>query len=346
MKCSKKAFGKYVSSVFVIGSPFQALCAIEAIREFEISDYKVILPLSPNEQRNRQLLTILKDFGIVYEIFNAKEARAMQILLNECKIKHKKDRNRYNRAFIGDYYQILYKSIALSYLNTGSPMVYLDDGNSSISIFRGVRKKTAWRSQCVNLLFYSLARIQKIIPDRFFYTIYYDIDERKFFKYPNHFSYLFFHKEKDTERASGVIFIGTNTSAFCEQMGIQESMLENIISKLFMEIHKEYPSQEITYVPHGRDSNIHIPDICAQNNVVYRPIEVSIEYFLYKEQLFPVAIYGFSSTALFNLKKMMPNIRAVNYVIEKMNAPYYEYFNRISEYYQQNSIKRESIKLL
>lgn len=346
MKYPKKVFSKYVSSVFVIGSPFQALCAIEAIRDFEISDYKIILPISPNESRNRQLFSILNDFGMKYELFDADKLKAKKILLNECGVILKRIGKKYNRAFIGDYYQILYKSIALSYLDNGSPMIYLDDGNSSISLFRGIRKKEDLKSRCVNLFFSSLAYIKGIVSDKFFYTIYYDINAGKFFKYPNHFSHLFFHKEEEGNERGGVIFVGTNISAFCKQMEIQECMLEDVISRLFVEIHKEYPSQEIVYVPHGRDANLHIRDICVQHNIIYRPIGVAIEYFLYKERFFPLAVYGFSSTALFNLKKMMPHIRAVNYIIDKKDAPYYEYFNSISEYYQKNAIERKPIKVL
>ena len=51
------------------GSSFQALCMIEAIHAFEITDYRVLLCLSENEiPRKGQIITLLEKYHIAYEI--------------------------------------------------------------------------------------------------------------------------------------------------------------------------------------------------------------------------------------------------------------------------------------
>ena len=61
----KTAFAKQIPSVFVISSPLQLLCDIEAIRVFEISDYKIVVNVRKNV-RFEQVRTILHYYGLKY----------------------------------------------------------------------------------------------------------------------------------------------------------------------------------------------------------------------------------------------------------------------------------------
>ena len=58
------AFSKGISTAFVVETPFQLLCAIEAINEFQIEHYLVVVPYFENSFRWSQLESMLKELNI------------------------------------------------------------------------------------------------------------------------------------------------------------------------------------------------------------------------------------------------------------------------------------------
>ena len=63
-------FEKGIPSLFIVGSPFQALCAIEAIHSFEINEYKVEMvkkKINPNSRRKRMSIWNFGELEITYE---------------------------------------------------------------------------------------------------------------------------------------------------------------------------------------------------------------------------------------------------------------------------------------
>ena len=68
------AFQIGTSSVFIVGSPFQALCAIEAIRHFAIDNYEVLLTILKRSPRDDQVRMILDKASVNYrEVYFKKE---------------------------------------------------------------------------------------------------------------------------------------------------------------------------------------------------------------------------------------------------------------------------------
>jgi hypothetical protein len=51
-------FEKGEPSLFIIGSPFQLLCAYEAIHTFNIYDYKIIVVYNESDSRKNQIFSI------------------------------------------------------------------------------------------------------------------------------------------------------------------------------------------------------------------------------------------------------------------------------------------------
>lgn len=344
MTPNNNAFAKGIPSVFVVGSPFQVLCAVEAIREFEINEYEFIFVYSPTEQRNKQTLAMLNDLKINFKSLDVTKFRASRILLNR-NLVLKGDGKRYKRAFIGDYYQVLYQSIALSYMENNGSMIYLDDGSSSISIFHHIKRRKGWKPACVDWLFQTIAKLRHIDCNSLFYTIFSDIKDPQFIKYPNQFSHLFTSNAQEETKLACILFVGTNISAFCAVMGISETQFEHILTCKLKEIRAEYPTQKILYVPHGRDTNQNVAKICSQFEIEYKPLPICIEYYLYKKSIHLLAVYGFTSTALFNLRKMFPKIQIINYVIENKDSLYHIFYQDRAIYYERNGIKKVSVKL-
>ena len=62
---SINAFKKIIPSVFVIETPLQAICAVQAIRDVEIINYKVIVWYSV---RVEQVCSVLKFFNVGFVV--------------------------------------------------------------------------------------------------------------------------------------------------------------------------------------------------------------------------------------------------------------------------------------
>ena len=82
-------FQQSTPSIFVVTSPFQALCAFNAIKAFEITDYRFYLALI-EDIRNEQLFTLFQQQGIAYEVVNIENltrSDRLQFLLPHLKIQ-------------------------------------------------------------------------------------------------------------------------------------------------------------------------------------------------------------------------------------------------------------------
>ena len=55
-------FEKGEPSLFIIGSPFQLLCAYEAIHTFNIYDYKIVVVNNESDSRENHILSMLEAF--------------------------------------------------------------------------------------------------------------------------------------------------------------------------------------------------------------------------------------------------------------------------------------------
>ena len=134
-------FQQSTPSIFVVTSPFQALCAFNAIKAFEITDYRFYLALI-EDIRNEQLFTLFQQQGIAYEVVNVEKLTKtdrLQFLLPHF--------SRYKRLFIGDARNISQYFIGLSKVSNGGCMVYLDDGNDNIFLLKGHQPEAEKRVQ-------------------------------------------------------------------------------------------------------------------------------------------------------------------------------------------------------
>ena len=69
MKQNNLAFAEGKPSLFIVQTPFQAMCAINAIRQLKIDNYTLQLHLhKTTEKRNRQTTEIVERYGIKYQI--------------------------------------------------------------------------------------------------------------------------------------------------------------------------------------------------------------------------------------------------------------------------------------
>ena len=340
------AFKKHEPSLFIIGSPFQLLCAMEAIHEFEIDDFEFVLTLYPDNTRNGQLINMINDLGYQYKRIDASSLTFKNFILQK---KWVKTCRKYHRVFIGEYMCYEKRYLAARVAKNKAAIVFLDDGNSSIALFdSGNQHKRCFLSNSLltkqgikHTIFDTYGACRGLLLNKYFYSIYHDIPNDGFIVYPNSLSHLI--SQSDAKVQDQVLVVGTVSEHFCRQMGISESVFENILQKRLEKLRNENQSSHITYIPHGRDVNLNIPHICSQLSIEYRKISSALEHYMIKNHIYPKMIFGINSTALLTMKKILPRTEVVNMRIDYQDAPYYNFFKMVADYYSRNGIEIETI---
>lgn len=320
-------------SVFLISTPFQALCALAAIRQLKIVDYKIVAHLPKNEIRNTQVTNFLEENHLMYYrytpgFFSEKFYRRYS------KIRKK---TKYNRLFVGNHNDIPGFCRVCSYISDNAYIVYLDDGVQSVSLFKGVllERKTKEGIDLLN----DISSRRRIILLKYFLSIYDGIENPNYVIEKLDLSLVLKNdnKKRDKER---VIIIGSVLSEIGQIYNIDDEELERKFEKLFISIKKDYPDNEIMFIPHGRDRSEYAYKICKKYNCMFKKCNTMVEIELLNASFSPKAIYGYTSSALFSLKAMFPNAKVVNIVLNS-EAPSSKIVERlsISTYYKEHGIE-------
>ena len=298
------AFAEREPSLFIIQTPFQAMCAINAIIQLRIEDYTLALHLhKKTEKRNRQTIELLESNGLKYQVAEEQPISffdRLSLFFNH--------RGEYNRVFLGTHlYQNGYY-YALKELRDGGNLVLLDDGAATVTLLNGdykikgrSRLRMAWNqliaSKC-NI------KINNIL------TVYKDIGNPKWNIAFNDISR--FRRGETPIVKKFVFFIGTNNSLFIDEFGVDEYVFQQVLCKVLGTVKMQYPLDEIIYIPHGRDRSTLARDYCKDNGIEYKPLDVNVEFFILSLGIVPKAVFGFTSSALYNLKRIYPESSVYN----------------------------------
>lgn len=319
------------------GSSFQALCMIEAIYAFEITDYRVLLCLSENEiPRKGQIITLLEKHNIAYEIESVnftitKKERLKALLPN---------RNKYKVAFIGDCNNELLIFKAFRYVSDGGTLVYLDDGIATIQFFNGMFQL----SNKLRPYYELISKIRRIDFDRYFYTVYEDLKDERHIPIINSFQSLAL-QQKSKSTVKGIYIIGTCIKDYCDFECIPVEKFMIVLQNLMHDLRAKYPDEPLVYVPHGRETMMEeLKTICQEEKVELRMSKISVEMMLLEEKDYPKAVYGFTSSALYNIKKLFPNTDTCNITFTG-NTPKTNGKEITSQYYAKFGILRRIVNL-
>lgn len=337
------AFGLKAPSVFVVCSPFQALCAIAAIRQLKIDDYKMIAFFPKGNNRNKQLLNILELYHVDFESFT----RLSGIVDKWYKLdalRHRK--SAYRRLFIADFRNPTMFFVGCRFVSDEANIVYLDDGSATISF---LQDHVANPITGVNKWF-----MQKVTNRRSFLllknvlTIYDDIPNPKYNIESLDLSIIINNRNNigRAKEKNGIYIVGTNISNYCIPLQYPTEKFIKKLEELFVWLKDKYDGDEIIYIPHGRDESKYAQDICGKYGCEFRRANEIIELELLKSPNPPKVIYGFTSSALYNLKRLFPHTDVVNILYNGniSNINYQEYL-LLSEYYQRNGIETMKQKI-
>lgn len=354
------AFSKYTPSAFFVRSPFQLLCAIEAIRDFSISEYRIVFVCNEGfEKRNNQMRSMAINMGVEYDYYTSSQY-SFERLASDIDSSEIGECNKYSRIFIGDYYILSMLELSIKYATKRAILLYMDDGNSSITLLQGIRRDdrpSNWQNyfqwyknvykkeKSKRLDLYKKLERRGIVCSNCFYTIYSDIKSKKFILYPNKLNGLAEQFSEIKSKSKMLYIVGPAIEAYAKQNRIRIVDVESIMWNKLSELRLGYPDNEIVYIPHGRDENKYIMEFCQILNIEYKPIDEIIEYYLVKSYSAPYAVYGINSTALLNIKRIYPNAIVVNWFLDKKyNNSFYSFFRTVAVYYKKNGIIIDIIK--
>lgn len=327
-------FEPHIPSVFVIASPFQALCAMAAIKQLQITNFMFIAFIPSDDPRSKQIENFFNEAAIKYVPIR-KFTRLVWLYYKIKALKHRD--NQYKRLFLGDFRGIILSIIGSCYVSDNSEVVYLDDGNVTISILNNLISEPMNDINRVRLERVSNRR--GFIFQKKWLTIYGDISNPNFII--KNLDLSFAVQKNNLASTKGYIYIvGTNIERFCDALKISQSIFVSRLESLFCQIKNEYPNTPIVYIPHGRDNSEYAIKLCQKYECTFHRAEIMIELELLHQKSNPLAIYGFTSTALYNLKKIYPESQVVNVLFECCddNIAFQEY-KMLSEYYQKNGIE-------
>lgn len=280
------------SALFIIGSPFQGLCMLEAIDYFHITDFDVLIPQKSTGSNTTQLKALLNDEGVFYTTYSINHA--IKDLIPYFLHKHK----HYSNIFIGNYYSPIDEAMAAFYGKRNYNLYFLDDGTQALSLFseHPRYRYSAKKWEAIFNLYYRIGKL-KGNRNRYFFTIY-DVKSKDFIIVKNNFSRL---KKDISSEKRGVYIIGTNSSILNFRDITYLSLLDSLVEWL----RKNYANGKIYYCPHRRDLNIdEIRQWCNNNGVEWFNTRVAVEYDFVTLGYNPICVCGFTSNALYTLKSI------------------------------------------
>ena len=318
--------------LFVVRTPFQVLCAVSAIKNLHLSFYSIVALLAPDEPRNSQTLNALDFFNETYKVeYIGKWKRRLLNLAVFFPFLSK-----YKYIFLGYFNDYNLRQYGLCHASNGGTLFYLDDGLASISLLQGKLWSILTKSQISRLNL--AAKIRHVDHSRCLYTIYTGLPNKKYRIYENSLSCLKNASTKSQPR-SGVYFIGTNTSLYCERQKISFEKMQSFMDTFFNEIKQKYPGESIFYLKHGRDKSQFLPQLCQEHNVELILPEICSELHLLSAGTSPVMVCGFTSTVLFNVKQIFPDSEVVNLLMNSQQPETdYERLKEASKYYSEHGV--------
>ncbi len=331
-------FELHKPSVFIVGSPFQALCAIAAIRQLEIDDYKMIAVFPSRQIRNQQLQQVLNDNKIKYQGIHLNE---VVNIIYKCLSLLKLPFRKYNRLFLPDIRDLKLLAIGCCYVKGRSDVVYTDDGSASICILQGATSRIPTADTSPYLR--RLIKGRGFVFNKNLLTIYEGIENLNYNIEILNFRNLLPSKMSLTQH--GVYIVGTFIDSYISAVGMERDFFISCHDNLCRVIKHKYAGEKIVYIPHGRDKSLYAQKICNELGVEFRRPEVSVELELLKQSSEPIAIYGFTSSALFNLKKIFPMAEVVDAMFDFKEplSPLKEDRLGISAYYRKCGIKKYTL---
>ncbi len=315
-------------TLIAVSSPFQCICALEAIRVFSIHDYDMCV-ICNKGKRLEQIQGILKQFDIKaiyipspdYFVFIIKYIFFYRHIVNR----------KYDFGLCGDFKNVNLKLLLSRFLKRKAKIMYLDDGFTSIYPLNNIVYKDL-KIQ-IRELAYKLYRSINGINDRFYFSIFKGTTT-KYTIYNNELKVL--QVPMDIPKR-GIYILGTVTQ-FVDSILPNKNFCDYFKATIEF-VKQKYPYQPIFYSPHARTIDTKLmKKVCEEYgiNTIVSTFSVEIDYSY--NQYNPCAILGFGSTALITLKKIYTKADIINVFLPSKIELYANKNRFINDYLQKESI--------
>lgn len=326
-----KKYGKKVikQALFIISSPFQAICAFEAISKFQIEFYDFVVLLTPNDNRREQIYFFLDSNHIKYNVLFFDRISIRRFGKIYCLIR-KKINKKYNLLFCGDYFDLTHLFLSIILSKFYSKIVFIDDGASSINALSGQYMYGYWYGfkRVILNMFLNI----KMISHNTYFTIYDKIETTKFDIISNELSQ--FRNNLVASDSVVACVVGTNIEEYCVFYNLSESQYLSFFKELLIDLKNKY--EKVIYSPHGRCKNISTLGICHEFNIEVRYSRVSVEVDYLYDRIYPKLIVAFDSTALYTLKTIFGDSDFVNYQLLVRGVGFNEFAQKSAAYLHDN----------
>lgn len=329
-----RKYSNRVPSVFIVSSPFQALCAVAAMTQYKIKDYKIIAIFFKGNSRNSQLSAVLDKYGIQFDVVYYESSVVSYLKTYLKSLRHVG--NIYKRLFIGNIGSTYSLILGCQYVSDDSEVIYLDDGGATLSI---LQKGYKLRNPLDRFMVFLLSKMRRVVVGKHFLTIFEGFTNNELDINILDFRNVIKNKCQNPEDGQDIIIVGTNTESYCESLNISEDFFLCQFEKFLLYLKNTYKHHNIIMYRHGRDNNSNILTICKNYKCEVITPNMTIELTLINRPL-PLAIYGFTSTALYTLKKMFNTIEIYNILMkgDDTQSSYWTYLE-LTKYYEENGIR-------
>ncbi len=330
-KDSKKA-------LFIVSSPFQALCAIEAVYQYKI-DFPIFIVLQGQLQKvNSNTIKIIDRFGFAnkYELcYKSFKSLLINSRFDIKKINIKK--HDIKMIFLGNYFSPSQRIFSVFCSSNPKETIYryMDDGNSTIeALLWGLNVIRFQNIKIFIKLFITevLTFLNKVNIKEFFSI--FSLNNKKYKVEVNTLNHL---KElKNLSSKKNIYILGTNTNHSMNL--ITRNSYYNYLSLIINNIKDNFPNEKVIYCPHRGVSKKSVSETADQFNLsIYIP-EYTIELDFVLKNINPVAIYSFGSTASYSLKILYPDTYSYVIIPKTNNKTINRSYEEIAKVYQEQNI--------
>lgn len=312
-------------ALFIVNSPFQALCATEAIIHYMVEKAHFLL-FEDDSTIRKMVLPMVEAKGIVH-FLETKGNLTLSIVRGLTQSEWKE---KYDLVFVGDYYSYGPYVAAITKAKRNARIIYLDDGNSTLSIVPPVslERGRSQREKAYLKFWDSLAKIKHL--QKTLFTIF-DLNEGCPLPVEkNTFSSLV----PDATLKKNIYIIGTNS----DMLLFKDLSYSEYLRHLASYIKNRYPEEKVFYCPHRRDSHDYSGLVSDLGWCMF-DTKFSVEIDFVQGKLYPLFIVGFGSTALLTLKKIFPDSEVKTIYMDLTSETDNKGYRSVESYYVDNGIE-------
>ncbi len=306
-------------NIFLVKSPLQLLNAIEAVHSFSLSHCILVINYEANEQNNKQIESLL-NLHSWFAIIRVRKDKRPQFLIHYLIIRRIMSFSvEVQGIYIGDYRMDNF----VKYLDAipAKESVLLDDGAATIRMYNNYisqnrRPKKGEVEKWIKFAASTLLGIRGGKP--------YDLSLFTVFDFPNSKNckvhknnYRFLSSAFADARVSQTkgIIIGAKTA----ELGMQSE--ENYI-KLLRHTIDQHKEASWEYIPHRGEDAVKLSLIQDKLKLKVNMIDVPIEVYILSMTDRPYFVCGFVSSALLNIKCILPQLKTEAYVDRELYAQF------------------------